>query len=430
MKLGLILASLAGLNMLCWFLFQGWVLATGDAGVQTDAFFASATLPQLVASIVNSSLMHVLVPFFAGEDPATVRRDAYSLVVLVLIVCGAVCAILYITASWWVPVTVIGFTDAGKALTVELARIQLIGMLFALMGAVLFAACHGQQQFLRAELSPMIATSVAFAAVIFVFPRYGVVGAAWIVVARSAMMILFLLPVLGKPVAPQFARVRMVWRKVKPLLLSASYYKGDQLVDRFFSSMGSAGQLSVFYFAYQVFLAGALVIGKAVAAPIVPRLAMYAKAAEWEAFHALCRKRLEIIICIAVLAWICTLGATQPFLELVGQFKDMNDIQEELLLQLMGLLPGVLIGGLAGLVLAESFFAMGDSRTPAIALAAFFTLGIGFKAAGFALAGVEGLAAGTTLYFFSYPVGLYVLLERRLKSLCTCAELAPSVPGL
>ncbi len=88
------------------------------------------------------------------------------------------------------------------------------------------------------------------------------------------------------------------------------------------------------------------------------------------------------------------------------------------------ILGGVLIGSLAGLVLAEAFFAKGDNRTPALVLAATFTLGIVAKVTGFMSAGIDGLAGATTVYFAIYPVILFWLLERDLARLragvCVC----------
>ena len=81
-----------------------------------------------------------------------------------------------------------------------------------------------------------------------------------------------------------------------------------------------------------------------------------------------------------------------------------------------------MIGGLAGLILVETCFAMGDTRTPALVLAVGFTLGMLAKAGGFLAGGIEGLAAGTSLYFLAYPAVLYFLLERALARLRATPE--------
>lgn len=417
MKLGIYLAVITALNMGCWFALQGYILAYGGLGYVTDAFFASGTIPQLLASIVNSSLMHVLVPFFSNETFTTIQRNAYSLLLLIGGFFLGICALLYFTAEFWVPLLVIGFSDQGKLLTVKLVKIQVIGMEFTLLGAILFSACHGQKRFVQAECAPLTATGLAFLTLLFILPHYGVEGAAWVISARSFVMIVILLPVLGMPVRPNFDSVKVIWRRVKPLLLSSTYYKSDQVVDRLLSSLAGAGQLSVFYFAQQIYLAGAAVIGKAIAAPIIPTLALHSKNKDWKAFHGLYRKRLFMIILFSIAAWLAILTMAHLLSSLATHFGKIGAINSALFQVLLLLLGGVLIGGLAGLVLAESFFAKGDSRTPALVLATLFTLGIGFKAVGFDLGGIEGLAFGTSIYFFLYPFVLYILLEKSLKEL-------------
>ena len=421
MKLGLYLGAITAANMLCWFLFQGYVFASG-VGPASDAFFASLALPQLIALIANSSLMHVLVPFFASEAPPVIQKNAYSLIYLLTGVLAATAALLYWSASWWVPLVVIGFSDEAKLLTVVLSRIQLIGMIFAGLGSVLLSACHAQHQFVRAESAPLIATAIAFAALLIVFPRYGVLGAAWLTTARALLMVLLLLPALGLPVRADMAAVGRVWIKLKVLLLSASYYKSDQVFDRFLSSMAAAGSLSVFYFAQQIYMAANAVIGKAIAAPIVPRLAGLAKTGDWHAFHALYRKRLLLISLLALGCWLVLLVAGGPLLQLLGQVKNIAPSQLAQMHGLLVILGGIMIGGLAGLILVETCFAMGNARTPALVLAVAFTLGLLAKAGGFMTFGMSGLAAGTSLYFLAYPAVLYFLLERDLTRLRALRE--------
>lgn len=417
MKLGFALGAITAGNMLFWFLFQGYVFSTGGPGADTDAFFASLALPQLIMLIANSSLMHVLVPFFASEKDDDVRRDAWSLLMLLGGAFGVLTAVLYVSAPWWVPIVVIGFSESAKTLTIDLTRIQLVGMMFAGLSSVLLSVCHARHRFLRAEFAPFVSTGAAFAALIWIYPHYGVTGAAWLSTVRSLLMVALLLPALGLPRRPDMTAVKSIWQKLKPLLLTSSYYKSDQLVDRFLSSMAQAGTLSVFYFTQQAYMAANAILGKAIAAPVVPRLAALAKEAKWDDFHALYRRRLVIITLVAVAGWLFLVLFGEPILGLLGHYKRIEPQHTTQMWLLLVILGGIMVGGLSGLILAESFFAMGDTSTPARVLAAAFTLGIAMKVGGFAGFGVKGLAAATSLYFFTYPAVMAWLLERRLARL-------------
>ncbi len=415
-RLGAVLGALTAANMLLWFLLQGYVLAASGAGLQADAFFASLAVPQLVLLVANSSLVHVLVPFFSGKPQAQVRGEALALACAVGGAFAVLAGVLALAAPAWMPLVVAGFDAQGKSLAVSLAQVQAAGMPFSAVTAVLVAACHAQGRFVLAESAPLLGTLAAFAAMTLVLPRYGVAGAAWVNAARAAIGLLVLLPSIASAPRAPWAAVSGVLARMRPLLVSASYYKSDQLFDRFFTSHGQPGELSLFYFAQQAALAVNAVLGKGISAPAVPRLAVLVQRGDWPLFHRLYRRRLALLTGVSLLCCVAA-GAAGAIAWQSGPIGRLELLKGQDLLGaawLFVLLSGVVVGGGAGLVLSEAFFTLGDTRTPSLVTAAVFTLGIAMKAAGFSLFGVKGLALATSAYFLCYPAVLYLLLESRL----------------
>jgi putative peptidoglycan lipid II flippase len=416
-RLGMVLGGITAANMLLWFLLQGYVLAESGAGAGADAFFASMGVPQLILLVANSSLVHVLIPFFSGKAEEQVRSEALALALVVGGSFAAAAALLWWAAPVWMPLVVAGFTPSGKALAVSLVRVHVAGMAFSGVAAVLIAACHARGRFALAESAPLAGTLAAFVAMVLVLPRYGMVGAAWVNVARALIAMLVLAPLLvGARCAP-WSAVSGVWARMRPLLLSASYFKSDQLFDRFFTSMAPAGALSLFYFAQQATLAVNSVLGKAISAPAVPRMAVLVRQGDWPGFHRLYRRRLFLLtgaslLCCLLAGVVCAIG--WHFAAQAAQLKLLRG--QDLLGagSIFMLLSGVIVGGGAGLILAEAFCALGDTRTPSLVTAGCFTVGIALKAAGFSVAGVNGLALATSVYYLSYPTVLYLLLEATL----------------
>lgn len=411
--LGLITAA----NMLLWFCLQGYVFSYVGASIETDAFFASLAVPQLILAVSGSTLTHVLVPFFSGKASRQIQDEAWSLVLLLVALFTFIAVTLILGAQYWMPLVVIGFSDEAKALSVTLVQIQLSGMIFSGAVSAMLSACHARGRFIVAEAAPCIATALAFGMLTYVLPRYGIVGAAWLSVGRALVGVLILLPFLGRPSRLAMRDVAGIWQKLRPLLLSASYYKSDQLFDRFLSSMGSVGSLTLFYFAQQACIAANTVLGKAISAPVIPKLATLAKEGNWTAFYELYRHRLLVITGVSALTClsVALLGelllhqlAMLPWLQRLTS-RDLDDI-----IYLFLLLSGVIVGGGAGLVLSEAFFAKGQTRTPALVMAGCFTAGVVVKLCGYTLGGVMGLALATSMYFLSYPLILYGLLEAQL----------------
>ena len=419
MKLPLSLGALSGANLLLLFLFQALVLVTVGPGVETDALFAGMALPQLVLAVISGSLMHVLVPYLAGEEENRVEQDTWGIFIVVGVAFGFLSATLYIFAPFWVPWIVPGFSSAGKTLTVLLTRIQLIGVSFTALTGVLWAVYHARQQFLWAEFSPLLANLFGLGCLIWALPRFGITAVAWILVLRTVLQLTLLLP--GLPVfrKPNWRNPNLmtIWRRIKPLLLGSAYYKTDLVVDRFLSSMTPAGGLSLLYLAQQLYGAANEIINKAIAAPMVPLLAGQAKSGNWTQFHGTYRNRLLWMAFLTGGSYVVLFLGGKYFLKILighGGVSEHNIAQLQSILICLG---GVFIGGALGQILSSAFYAMADTVTPTKIGAVVFTLGIALKITGFFLMGILGIAIGSSLYYLLAAAALYFSLEMKLKNL-------------
>jgi putative peptidoglycan lipid II flippase len=403
MKQTIQLGTLTVANICIAFLFQWYVLTQLGPGMETDALFAGMTLPQLVLAVISGSLMHVLVPLRAGEDEYRLRHDAWGFFVLVGGLFSLLAAILYVTAPWWVPLTVPGFDEAGKELTIELTRIQLIGMVFSAINGVQWAAYHARQQFVWAEFTPILASVFALLLLVWALPRYGVIAAAWISTLRMALQTLLLAPGMGKPVWPDLRSpaISSAWQRIKPLLLGTAYYKTDPLVDRFLLSTAGSGSLSLYYLAQQIYGADGQVYNKAIAAPLVPLLSKLHKAGDRDGFRRAYHRKLWQVGAIS-LAGLLVLGLYgQAMLDLLVGHGNVSADNVKELWWIMIWLGGMFIGGVTGQICSTSFYACGDTITPTRISMITYTAYIPCKVAAFYLWGVMGLAIATSIYYMT-----------------------------
>ena len=400
MKQTIQLGILSAGNISIAFLFQWYVLTQLGPGIETDALFAGMTIPQLVLAVISGSLMHVLVPILAGESETSLRHDAWGLLILVGGLFGFLAIVLYVAAPWWIPITVPGFNDVGKDLTINLTRIQLIGMVFTAINGVQWATYHARQQFIWPEFTPILSSILGLMLLIWALPKYGVVAAAWISTLRMAVQTLLLAPGMGSPVRPSLKSVaiQQAWQRIKPLLLGTAYYKTDPLVDRFLLSTASSGSLSLYYLAQQIYGAVSQVINKAIAAPLVPLLSKLHKAGDIKGFRrAYYRKLLQVgAINLAGLLVLGLFG--QVILELLighGNVSAGNVID---LWWIMLWLGGVFVGGVMGQISSSSFYASGDTTTPTRIGIYSYTFYIPAKFILFYYYGVMGLAVITSIF--------------------------------
>jgi putative peptidoglycan lipid II flippase len=415
MKQTIQLGTLSAANIGIAFLFQWYVLTQLGPGMETDALFAGMTLPQLVLVVISGSLMHVLVPLLAGEDEDRLRHDAWGFLVLVGGLFGLLATILYVAAQWWVPLTVPGFSDAGQALTVELTRIQLIGMVFAAINGVQWAAYHARQQFVWAEFTPILANAFALLLLIWALPRFGVIAAAWISTLRMALQTLLLAPGMGKPVWPDLRSpaISAAWQRIKPLLLGTAYYKTDPLVDRFLLSTASSGSLSLYYLAQQIYGAASQVINKAIAAPLVPRLSKLYKAGDREGFQRAYYQKLWQVGAISFVGLLITGLFGQDLLALLVGHGNVTSGNIKELWWIMIWLGGMFVGGVMGQITSSTFYACGDTITPTRMSIFTYTAYIPTKVMVYYFWGVAGLAITTSVYLITnLSLQVYLLKKK------------------
>ena len=147
-RLSAILVVLAGLNLGGGFLMHAYILARLGAGVETDALFAGMALPQVMLAIVGSSFMHVVVPLLAGSGDHEFRRDAWGFAATTLAVFAPIAVVLAVLAPRWTPLVAPGLPAPGRHLLVEIARIQLIGMVCTALVGVLWAVQRARHRFI------------------------------------------------------------------------------------------------------------------------------------------------------------------------------------------------------------------------------------------------------------------------------------------
>ena len=413
-KLSLTLAGLAICSAALAILMPWYVVTRLGVGIETDAFFASGALPQLIFLVASFSLTQVLIPLLATEDERTFRRDAWGFFLSVTGLFSLLGVVLFVLAPYWVPLLVPGFSDEAKQLAISLSRIQMLAMVGNASVAVLWSVHYARQKFIWAELSPVFANLLSLLFLFWTLPQYGIVAAAWANVLNLALKLGFLMPLLGRWQWPQWDSyaMREAWRRVKPFLLGQTYSKSDPLVDRFLTSMGTAGNLSLLYIGQQIYSALNLIITKAISAPTLPRLALAAQSGEWIRFRRTYRQRLWWMAGLGIAAGVILLVFGESLLHLMIGHGGITAQNVRLLWWIMLALSGLLIGGTAGQVTSVAFYAMGDTKTPTMLFIWTFTIYIPIKVLVFLHYGLVGLAVATSAHLLLNFLLQFIILER------------------
>jgi putative peptidoglycan lipid II flippase len=416
MKQSLILAWLSASNIVLGLIIQWYVITSLGVGIETDALFAGMVVPQLILALFASSLTYVLVPILATEDERSFRQDAWTFFLIVTGLSSLLSLALYVTAVWWVPLLVPGFAAEGRALTIELTRIQLASLVFTAATSVLWSVYGARQKFIWTEASALLANLSGLLILIWMLPLFGIIAAAWVMVLRTGLQLVCLMPGLGRwqGLARRSRAQAEAWRRVKPILLGTIYFKTDPLVDRFLASMAPAGGLSLLYIGQQMYGAATQIINKAIAAPMIPLLAIQAKDGDWQTFRRTYRKRLLVISALTLFAYIALLVVGRPSLRGLIGHGGITEGNVILLWWIMVALWGVFMGGALGQVTSLAFYALGDTRTPTRLGVWTYSIYIPAKIVIFIYYGLTGMAVSISVYVALNFILQLVLLESSL----------------
>jgi len=222
-----------------------------------------------------------------------------------------------------------------------------------------------------------------------------------------------LLPGLGRWHWPNWNSPAIVeaWRRVRPLLLGNTYFRTDQLLDRFLASMAPAGGLSLLYLGQQIYGVANVVTEKAIASPMVPRLAVLAGNGSWAEFRRVYQKRLLAMLLLTAVGYGGLLVVGEKILGLLIGHGGVTQANVYQLWLIMVALVGYFVAGAMGLVTAPAFYAMGDTRTPTRLSIITYTLYIPVKVLVFFRYGLVGLAVVTSAYLFLNLMIQVLLLE-------------------
>jgi putative peptidoglycan lipid II flippase len=422
-RLTLSLAPLAIANTVLGSLSTAWVFVALGVERHSDAYVASLTLPQIVASVTSGPLTHVLVPLFSVEDDKR-AATAWSMLFAVVLTFGAGTAMLILSSPVWIRLVAVGFDADALRLAADLSRVQLLTVVFSGALIVQTAVHHASGRFVLVETSTAIAASVGFAALVVVLPAYGVVAAAWIGVLRIVLQSLILLPGLGRPRLGVGVReaLRMVVHRITPLLVSSTYFKLDPLIDRTLGSLLPPGHMSLLFLASQFWTAVNQVLGRVLTNPLMPRLTREAGAWDWSAYWRTYSNGLSRMIAVSSACLAAALGIGYVLLPYSQNAAGISHEDARRLWWLLALLGGYLVAGAAGQTVGSAFYARLETRWPATIGAMGFTVGLALKFPATRVAGVYGIAASTSFYYVLNAVALHWINVRKVRVLLGSAR--------
>jgi len=407
------------INLTLQFLFQWCIITSLGASIETDALFGAMALPQFILVVLSGSLTMVLIPLISNYSGNEFLKESWNYFQGVGLLFIGLAFLLLITAQWWVAWILPGFKGTDYQLTLNLTRIQVIAMVFSALLSVVWAIHSAKSNFFIIEYTSIAANLIAFILIIIFIKPVGIYAVAWISVLRVILQVFFLIRIMGPYRRPNFnsASFKETWKKLKPLMAGNAYYKTDTLVDRYLTSTGISGELTLLNLAQQLYTVANSIVTKVFANTMVPTLARLHNARREKDFYIFFNKRMLITTFIAIVSFVLLIVIGYPMLSLFFKYKNFSQANISQLWQLMIYLGGYWIAGTLGSLTANYFYARGNTKTPTAIGVIIFSLYLPVKFFAYKKFKLIGLAITVSIYMLLILfIHLYFIYKKK-KSL-------------
>lgn len=406
------------IQLLATFAIQLLIVRMVGIGPETDAYIASQALPVVLFAIISSALQSVWLPKLSvlNNDFTQWRSQQSVAQSQALLLAGGFFLFIWITRKIWVIFLFPGFTDAQFNLIDRLTGPLLLAAGFNVQTSLLVIALRARNSFVIGEVITMLGTLLSLFLMIFLIPRYGVEGAAWITTLRAVLVFLILYWIAALPkISIRFWNGKIeTWKQIRPILFGAAIYKTSPLIDRFWLSQASVGSITVFGLAQTAMGAVTTIMDRIITIPLTPTLARYVSENNYEGLKSAYSRGLTRVGFGVLVVFLLLLASYPIFPDLMKLMLDVSIETANTTWVLLFFLLGYLYGAISGSILVAVFYALDDMKTPMYVGVIGFLLGVVLKSLGFLFFGLYGLVVATSLYYLINSFYMMFRLERKI----------------
>lgn len=402
--------------------------ATYGAGPTMDAYVAAFRIPDFLFNLLGlGALTAAFLPVYVrlrSGDTARAHAFASALVSDFALALTVLCGIGAIVADPLYRILAPGFPEPQLAITVSLGRVMFLGAFLLGASTVFGGILQAERRFTAFAFAPLAYNAGIIAGVLFLAPRWGLVGLAWGVVLgaflHAALQISAAWRSGFRPTWRPLLRDHDVQRTIAllaPRMVGLASSHVQIIVVTAIASTLAAGSLAVFTFANNIQMVPVSLIGIAFAVAAFPHLSAAVHDPDRTQFRVRFSATFRQIALFAFPAIVMLLTLKAQVVRVLlgtGVFDWDDTVRTLATLEAFG------FGLFAAMViplLTRSFYAFEDTRTPfligiladVVGIAAAFALGRAF--------GPRGLAFAISIAAVTQMILLLVCLRVRAGAL-------------
>lgn len=416
------------------------VLMTNAFGTEADmeAFNAANRVSEILFNLLaGGALASAFIPTFTGiltlQDRRGTWKLASSVANLLLVILTLASALAAIFAPQVVRYIVApGFADDPEktALTIQLLRLMLPSVVIFGLSGIAMGILNSHHIFFIPALAPSMYQLGMIFGILALSPSMGIFGLAWGVVIGATLHLLLQIPFLRRLGGRYFATlglknpaVHEVARLMGPRLLGVAVVQLNFLVNTRLASFMPEGSVTAIVLAFSLMLMPQAAIAQSIAIAALPTFAAQVALEKLEQMRASLAASLRGLLLLSVPATLGLILLREPIIVLLYQRGEFDSYSTQLVTWGLLWYAVGLVGHSVVEILARSFYALHDTKTPvavgivAMSLNVIFSVLFSnwFWRVGWMPHG--GLALANSVATALEMAALVILMQRRLDGL-------------
>ena len=409
----LISALARGLSLVGSMRYTAWFGYTLD----TDIYSYAINLPNLIFTCIGTALVTVVIPIFSGRIASGEKDRAYSFIDSIITI-SLILAALVAAAGMLASPLIIGmmpnFSDGNPELALFALRLMFPIMLFHAISYILQGILQTNNRFLAPATVSAFSGIAVIIYISFFAGRFGIRGLLVATFIGLASQALVLIPQVAGPLKYRYRPtlrlsdedVRLAGRLALPVLVSSSAYQFNMFMNSTFAASFDGGVLTVTNMLTLAFTAAQLFIISTLSV-FFPKMSAFYATGDFNGFRNIFNTVMRLILVFAIPASAALAYLSRLLIPLLYGYGKVTESDMAASVAVFSIYAGSIAAIGIKEAVDRAFYAIKDSRTPAVVSIVIMTLNIALS---FILMRTIGLIGLPIAYFTAIATGAALLL--------------------
>ena len=403
LKKSLFLAIFGIIQILLGFLTNILIVRFYGVGIETDIFLVSQTLPQIITSIVVSTLNSVWLTNLSAQKFSKIKWNyilskSLGQATVISIFISTLILILLKPLNY---LFFNGFDELQRNKIAIYTSVFLLMMVFNILSSQLVNAFRTKNEFFYVEVINIIFSILILPIIIFIYKTKSLFFFSLLLCLKSFLILFFQMKFLKWPKINIIKGLsdKKSWYLMRPVFSGSVIYKFTPLIDRYFLSFSSVGMITLFTLSQSIISSISQIIEKSIVIETISNFGYLIKNKKYKLLDLSIKRNLLKILFIVCLFAIFLILFKGSIINYSSIFFNLNNKFSTDLWFFIILSIGLLHSSSSASIAVNAFYAFGDTKTPMITGLIGFLLSIIVKYFLFQYFGVYGLVLGITFHY-------------------------------